>query len=318
LGKNTGGYANALYSEVAPHVFPYPGGYGTTGPLTLRAISAEYSEVMQRFAERKYLSKRHHLAYCFNGGWPYLALDSPLLLARFNAEIRQAVVARRPSARVYCRGQDRHFDYMRPGLFRPPNDRYPPQCLLAAERDFAAELAIGSAAQRFRRPHLPALLQHYGIRTSWLDVVDNLYVAIWFATHIKRGDAWIDKRSGDCGWLYFISTANSTSCLTVMDFRDSHHHLSTRPHSQHGVSVTRSDNKWSDTRLGFEEFVVATVRLRCSCKWRLYGFMASKEFLFPNETEDNTLRLLRRPRSSSLLHKIEKKHGFRSGTLGNL
>jgi hypothetical protein len=27
------------------------------------------------------------------------------------------------------------------------------------------------------------LLQHYGIRTRWLDVVDNLWVALWFACH---------------------------------------------------------------------------------------------------------------------------------------
>src|SRR5439155_13911771 len=120
------------------------------------------------------------------------------------------------------------------------------QCLLTAERDFAAKLAE-SAPKRFGRPHLPALLQHYGVRTSWLDVVDNLYVAIWFATHTRSGGAWTGKSSGDYGWLYFISTTYSTSCLTVVDFRDSHHHLSTRPHAQHGLSVTRSDNKWSGT-----------------------------------------------------------------------
>lgn len=28
-----------------------------------------------------------------------------------------------------------------------------------------------------------ALLQHYGIKTRWLDLVDNIWVALWFATH---------------------------------------------------------------------------------------------------------------------------------------
>ena len=27
------------------------------------------------------------------------------------------------------------------------------------------------------------LLQHYGIKRSWLDVVDNLWVALWFGLH---------------------------------------------------------------------------------------------------------------------------------------
>lgn len=28
-----------------------------------------------------------------------------------------------------------------------------------------------------------ALLQHYGIKTKWLDLVDNIWVALWFAAH---------------------------------------------------------------------------------------------------------------------------------------
>lgn len=282
-------------------------------------VTRQYAEVMRRFAKRKYLRNRHHLAYCCIQGWPYLSLDSPLVLARFNAAIRQAVTKNHPSARVYCRGQDRHFDSMRPSLFRPPNDKYPTNHLLKAERDFAAKLAE-SAPKRFGRRHLPALLQHYGVHTSWLDVVDNLYVATWFATHSRprKGDAWIRKRSGDYGWLYFISDEGPTSCLAVVDFRDKHHHLSTRPHSQHGISVTRRSSHWSNATLGFEEFVVATVRLRCGPEWRLRGFMASEQFLFPNACEDNTLKLLRKPRRRKLLRKTEEKHGFSCGTLGGL
>ncbi len=281
-------------------------------------MTAEYSEIMRRFSQRRYLCRRHDLAYCFNGGWPFLEVDSPLVLARFNAEIRQAVVARYPSARVYCRGQDGHFNSMRPSLFRGPNERYSTQCLLDAQADFVGELRRASTPKRFQRRNLPALLQHYGVRTSWLDVVDNLYVAIWFATHLIRGDTWIDLRDGEYGWLYFISTDNRTSRLTAVDFRDQHHHLSTRPHAQHGVSVTREGENWSDTALGLEEFVVATVRLRCGSQWRLRGFMASKQYLFPDASEDNTLKFLQQPRLIKLLRKTEKKHGFCVGTLGGL
>ena len=273
---------------------------------------------MRDFAKRNHLLKPHHVAYCSNRAWPYLELDSPLVLARFNAAIRQAVHRKRPSARVYFRGQDRHFDSMRPSLFRGRNDSYPTQCLLAAQKDFSETLTKRTPAKRFQRPNLPALLQHYGVRTSWLDVVDNLYVAAWFATHSRKGDGWTSKRSSDYGWLYFISTESPTSCLTVVDFRDKHHHLSTRPHSQHGVSVTRCGNHWLNTALGFDEFVVATVRLRCGPDWRLHGFMASEQFLFPNASEDNTLKLLQKPQARKLLRNIEKTHGFGVCTLGKL
>ena len=107
---------------------------------------------------------------------------------------------------------------MRPSIFRPPNDSYPTKCLLEAEKDFAATLIKHKAAKRFRRPNLPALLQHY----------------------------------------------------------------------------------------------------RCGPQWRLHGFMASKKFMFPDASEDNTRKLLEQPRTSKLLRETEKKYGFKIGTLGSL
>ena len=32
-------------------------------------------------------------------------------------------------------------------------------------------------------PVLYSVLQHYGIRTCWLDIVDNIWVALWFGSH---------------------------------------------------------------------------------------------------------------------------------------
>ena len=31
--------------------------------------------------------------------------------------------------------------------------------------------------------YIEPLLQHYGVQTSWLDVVDNIWIALWFACH---------------------------------------------------------------------------------------------------------------------------------------
>lgn len=281
-------------------------------------MTAAYSEVMRRFAGRKLLSKRHDLAYSFNNGWPYLEVDSPVVLARFSAEIRQAVIAKYGSAKIYCRGQDEHFHSMKPSLFRAPNEHYSINCLLKAEKDFAASLSESRLSKRFHRSELPALLQHYGVRTSWLDVVDNLYVAIWFATHSWREYKWINRPDREYGWLYFISTCSPSSSLKVVDLRDKHHHLSTRPHTQHGVSVTRDKNTWPTSALDFDDFVVATVRLQCTSPWRLAGVMASAQYLFPDASEDNTLKLLRKPETYKLLRKIEKKYGLCVGTLGNV
>lgn len=50
------------------------------------------------------------------------------------------------------------------------------------------ELAPKRAKSRWRRRNLGAVLQHYGIKTPWLDVVRNLHTAIWFATHELESD----------------------------------------------------------------------------------------------------------------------------------
>jgi hypothetical protein len=156
---------------------------------------------MQAFSRRKYLARQHSLSYRSDGGWPYLEVDSPLILARFSAVIRQAVFAKYPQAQAYCRGQDKHFGCMAPSLFRVPNERYSIPSLLKAEADFVVELKKASSAKRFRRPDVSALLQHYGVRTSWLDVVDNLYVAVWFATHSRQDKTWAE-----------LPSCNSASC----------------------------------------------------------------------------------------------------------
>jgi len=31
--------------------------------------------------------------------------------------------------------------------------------------------------------HIEPILQHYGINTRWIDLVDNIWIALWFATH---------------------------------------------------------------------------------------------------------------------------------------
>ncbi|WP_420914265.1 FRG domain-containing protein [Comamonas aquatica] len=29
-------------------------------------------------------------------------------------------------------------------------------------------------------------MQHYGLNTTWIDIVDNIWVALWFACHEAR------------------------------------------------------------------------------------------------------------------------------------
>ncbi len=132
---------------------------------------------MARLAARSGLRTKFGLKFIDDPIWPYLDIQKPLGVARLVGEAKQSV----RDGQVLLRGQTEHFQAMRPSLLRDA-EADAVQVRRGAERQLAT--AIRSIrAKRFQRAHLPALLQHYGFQTTWLDVVDNLFVATWFATH---------------------------------------------------------------------------------------------------------------------------------------
>jgi hypothetical protein len=169
-----------------------------------------------------------------------------------------------------------------------------------------------------RRPHLAALLQHYGYRTSWLDVVDNLWVAVWFATHlIEPGDARVRvaaPRTNGSGWLYFIACAPGSHDFTAIDLRSAHHDLSLRPHTQHGWSVRGNASGASD----INDCVIACVEFPIENRWLLAGHLASFEFLFPPLELDNTLRKLVDREVDSIARRVADDFGLPANSLGTL
>ncbi len=63
-----------------------------------------------------------------------------------------------------------------------------------------------SRQSRFKIDIGGAIFQHYGIRTPWIDLVDNLFIAIWFAaTERSESEPYFYKRSKqDYEFIYFI------------------------------------------------------------------------------------------------------------------
>jgi len=267
-----------------------------------------------KFASRKYLKLPVDEP---PNGILTLEIDSPITLARLAAEVRQACRKQDEKAVILCRGQTEPSCQMRPRLFRC-NDHGVKQLLSAQER--VSELVQGQGLKRFKRPHLPALLQHYGIATAWLDCVDNLFVAIWFATH--RYDFALNTyeplQSGKTGWIYFISTRSQSACLKAIDLRDVQHNLCIRPQVQHGWSVTRENPLWSDENRDLREFAPVAVRFKHSTHWVVASDVLSTALLFPPVNRDNTLKVLQNFRIEALLRKVEGECHLSSGSLGNL
>ena len=105
------------------------------------------------------------------------------ILARWRRLLHSVVAKRR---RVFLRGSAINRQCSVPSLFRDVNGKQCDDDELDKRWSTYKNALKGLNAldgTRWRRPNLGAVVQHYGIRTPWLDVVDNLYTAIWFAIH---------------------------------------------------------------------------------------------------------------------------------------
>ena len=190
-------------------------------------------------------------------GRQYIHIEKPVALPVF------AAFCSGNDQEVFLRGCTQNFEKSLPSLFRDTSRNVNAhwrdyECLL---RELKASQAIKGLG--WNRPNLGAVLQHYGIKTPWLDVVRNLYTAIWFATHdlkqspCERHESIEDDCRGcgsrrfakpSCqkyGWISFYMKDSLCSiedpCLSrkliVQDIpcKQSSKHF--RPHAQQGVSL---------------------------------------------------------------------------------
>ena len=177
---------------------------------------------------------------------------------------------------------------------------------------------------RWSQPNLGAVLQHYGIRTPWLDVVDNLYTAIWFAVHDfeTRGTLRVAVPSEqDWGWIliYVDACPNQPGTLIAQDIVGEQSSRHFRPHAQQGLSLAMQDDMSSLSEdQDFDGFLVARIRFPNSKRWKLRGHMFSTRFLFPAPEYDDSLKQLGRPAVAHILDEACNEHGLDEGTLGHV
>lgn len=115
---------------------------------------------------------------------PVYTIDSFHVLTQF---VGYAKYINRQNANVYLRGQTGLYDgHLIPSIYRPLSgsgsvnySERTPKYMEKVHQALSKSKAFDSIDSRAIVP----LLQHYGIKTSWLDVVDNLWVALWFGLH---------------------------------------------------------------------------------------------------------------------------------------
>lgn len=126
-----------------------------------------------------------------------------------------------------------------------------------------------------------ALLQQYGGRTRWLDVVDNIWVALWFACMRTfsaydegTGLDFVEYRVRDCrcereskrfAYIHVVTVKDGKGSYYIaendelLDLRNELPSFYIRPHAQHAVMVRRRNNDgFADD---YRDMIVATIKI---------------------------------------------------------
>jgi hypothetical protein len=227
----------------------------------------------------------------------------PHLLTQAAGYLKYALAADGP---VFFRGQAQTYPTMYASLYRGIRSTSGRNNRLEEFLTFLEEVRNASAFLRGTPKHAhEALLQHYGIRSRWLDLVDNVWVALWFASHsiysTGRHNEYLHFRRrilsratrDEYAYILLIQTgplervSGKQGLLRgglseLIDLRVAAPSVFLRPHAQHGVLIRKRQNN-DFVSENMEPLIAATIRidLADALSWLGDGGMLSVHALFP-------------------------------------
>lgn len=224
-------------------------------------------------------------------------------------------LAKSSSEGIYFRGQRKLYGSLTPTLYRG---------LTAQKAQDKKHTVLASLLTKFRKSgnifgsfgdyaHEP-LLQHYGISTSWIDLVDNVWVALWFACHramaIGKASEFVhfERRlpSDDEKFAYILLVGADISSRSrnkpgyyfgdnteLVDLRMAAPSVFLRPHAQHGL-LFRMKGDEGGRPLDYADQVRGIIRvdLAKAIDWLGTGKMVNTHSLFPPPYYDNGYQIL--------------------------
>jgi len=220
-----------------------------------------------------------------------------------------------PWERIFLRGQSQLYDTLSPTLYRgisnPITQGRRHERLASVIQEFASASPLFRDVSDYAQE---PLLQHYGIKTTWLDIVDNVWVALWFALNralVSGPEAQymhFDTRSpsvdGEFGYILLIRTEDSRTekvkkgtsrgnRTEAIDLRIAAPSVFLRPHAQHGL-LFRSRGTEGGRVTDYSDAIAGIIRFRLDAgiAWLGVGTMHDVRGLFPPPYFDNGYRIL--------------------------
>lgn len=238
-----------------------------------------------------------------NDELPIIEIPSPQLLAGFAGYLKYQC-----SGKIFYRGEKHFHDTTISSLFRSVKATDEINSRKIAFDELVKSLPVLYKPRRFTKDFSP-LLQHYGINTDWLDLVDNIFVALWFSNHESTEEYSYVK--------FFIESVNNSS-LKIIDLRTEHTSLSMRAHCQHGFSATKCVKKWTLENIDFNSNLVAIAKLPNNDEMKMSGYIFSNAYMFPDYEIDNTLKLLKHDKFRKKLLDIASTFCLDPDVLGDI
>lgn len=268
---------------------------------------------MSEFKEKSSLPRRCTVKVeSTDYGDTQIFIDDAVVLARFYSFVK----SRCYDNEVFMRGQAGDHAGLRPSLFRGCDVQMASK-RAAAYGDFLNRLEAVLGPHRFRRDNIGALLQHYGFRTPWIDLVDNMFVATWFACHRFDAETKMYAPSREpYGWLTFVVVGSGFGAIPWIDLRKNHSSMSTRLQAQHGLSAASQHDGNAIVGYDYADQVAARIKFPNSAEFSLAGRFFQSSFLFPNIRLDETYKIVLKSGANALAANVESDFGLDQGVLG--
>ncbi|MFT3981549.1 MAG: FRG domain-containing protein [Ferruginibacter sp.] len=268
-------------------------------------------ELIKRFIRhRNFLKKANiQLEYVEDDHSPCIYIDNPVIIAGFAGFVKKEMAG----SNIYFRGESGSYKHVVPSLFRdgasPMTDTKAIQHKFRAYTELKNETKkhFHDMVSRFKNEEIDNLFQHYGIRSPVIDMVDNIYVATWFA---------MDGSKDGYGYIRLMNTSHAD--LMVSDLRTSHSSLSLRLHTQHGLIGKKKVKAWNAGNIFYDKYEVARIKFPVT-KDIAGGVLFSKENIYPGILLDNTLKILKNSKwMAARIQQTEKKYHLKKGDLGSI
>jgi hypothetical protein len=208
---------------------------------------------------------------------------------------------------VYFRGQRSLYPTIPPTLYRglttaKTRDKRDAEMQLLLKRIRQQKLIFRAVPDHVQEP----MLQHYGLKTRWLDVVDNVWIALWFACHSAHAFGshgqylHFEKRvprhlKPDDRFAYILLLESAAmpdpklgpGCFkdkdsATIDLRVAAPSQFVRPHAQHGLVIKALD-KDNRAPIDFSPLLAGIIRvdLADALEWLGAGDLLNVHALFP-------------------------------------